>query len=60
MFEVDEELDELGQPDFVAVWESGTLEELQEIIDHYKKLGFNKVWHGHDNSTLCIQKVKEK
>lgn len=54
MFEV-EEVDD----SFVYVWDSGSLDELQAIIDHYRELGFNKVWYGYDNSTLCLQKIEE-
>lgn len=51
------EVEDLG--DFVYVWGDGTLEDLIAIIRKYEGLGFNKVWHGHENSTLCIQKIEE-
>ena len=51
------EVEDLG--DFVYVWGDGTLEDLIAIIQKYKELGFNQVWHGYDNSTLCIQKIKD-
>jgi hypothetical protein len=57
--DLDETLDVNYQPCFVTVWGDGTLDELQEIIDHYRSLGFNKVWHGHENSTLCIEKSEK-
>lgn len=60
MFDVDEELDHDGQVNFVLVWGDGSLDELQILIDHYRRLGFDRVWHGDQNSTLCIQKTKEK
>ena len=48
------------EDDFVYVWGEGTLDELQQIIDEYRKLGFNKVWPGYENSTLCMQKMREE
>lgn len=56
MFDVQEELDQDGNPHFVYIWGDGSLEELQILIKNYKELGFNKVWHGEQNSTLCIQR----
>lgn len=45
---------------FVYVWVDGTLDELLAIVDEYRALGFNKVWHGFENSTLCIQKTEKE
>lgn len=59
MMDIEEELGDDSKPEFVFLRGNGTVDELQWIIDHYKKLGFNRVWHGHENSTLCIQKIKD-
>lgn len=59
--EIKEELDSNGKfADWVTMFGDCTLDELQEVIDHYRKLGFNKVWHGNENSTLCIQRMKDE
>jgi hypothetical protein len=45
--------------DSVIVFGSGDLEDLLKIIHAYKDKGFNFVWYGEDNSTLCLGKVEE-
>lgn len=49
------EIDEIDEG-YVLVWGDLPLDEMLKILERYKKKGFNWVWTGSDNSTICIAK----
>lgn len=57
MFESwEEELDEKGDPNFAILWGDCTLPQAIAFLEHYRRLGFNEVCVGQENSTLCVSR----